>query len=327
MMHRILAVAVNRHSTPLKIANLIGTGRLHEARPFVAGLAEGLQRLGYGPNSFEIDYLEDEPQRLQAAIRAAVKGSRPKIIFPIASSALKAARAVDKDIPIIFPNISDPMEEGVVKSCARPATNVSGVRPMRRHTAPDCLELFKASAPSLKHVFALHQPGYLPSRLAMKNLRLAAKRAGVGFHPVVVKQRQDIERRLQDLMRRKAALTKGGPGREPQVGLLMIPDDLVMSEAPHIIVAMHNRGIPTFAYVVELVRPGMESALGAYGVPQHVAGEAAAHYAHKILNGAKPAHLPVKRIGGFEWVVNEGVAKALKITIPPEVLKAVDRRV
>ena len=46
---------------------------------------------------------------------------------------------------------------------------------------------------------------------------------------------------------------------------------------------------------------------------------------HKILNGADPAELPVEVNANIEFVINLKVAKALGLTIPPEVLYQADR--
>jgi putative ABC transport system substrate-binding protein len=321
MMKRILAIAVG--ATPTKdctvVRGLIKADRVKEARPYIAGLISGLERLGHKRGEdFEIDYVTCEPASLKKGVKAAIDQDKPDAIFAMSTSTLKAAMSVTKDIPIVFPSISDPMEDGVVKSNAMPGKNATGIRAMRRQTADECLELFKATVPSLRTVYALHKPNYGPATRAMTSLKRAAKRAGVKLSPVLVKSQKEIAAKL-------SALTQSGAAGKPELGVLVLPDDLVLSAWRGISELAQEKRLPTFFPVTDWVRSGSPSVLAGFGVPQAACGEQAALHMHKILQGVPAKDLPVKRAGGFEWAVNKAVAQSIGLTIPDNVLKAADR--
>jgi len=320
-MKRILAIAVG--STPTKdctvVRGLIKANRVQEVRPYIAGLIAGLERLGHKRGvDFEIDYVTCEPASLKKGVKAAIDEDKPDAIFAMSTSTLKAAMSVTKDIPIVFPSISDPMDDGVVKSCAVPGKNATGIRAMRRQTADECLELFKATVPSLRTVHALHKPNYGPATRATTDLRRAAKRAGVRFSPMVVKSQKEITAKL-------SALTQTGAAGKPELGVLVLPDDLVLSAWREIAQIGQQKRLPTFFPVTDWVRSGSPSALAGFGVPQAACGEQAALHMHKILQGVPAKDLPVRRAGGFEWAVSKAVAQSIGITIPDSAIKAADR--
>jgi putative ABC transport system substrate-binding protein len=59
----------------------------------------------------------------------------------------------------------------------------------------------------------------------------------------------------------------------------------------------------------------------AYGVDAGGVYRRGGNLVGKILDGAKPADLPVERPTRFDFVVNLKTAEALGLTIPPSVLQ------
>jgi putative ABC transport system substrate-binding protein len=320
-MHRILAIAVGQgaDTSAAAVARMvIGTKHAKEMRPYVAGLISGLEKLGLKPGTdFEIDYATGEPKSLKKLVQAAIAEHKPDAMFAMSTTAVKVAMSVSKDIPIVFPSISDPVEDGIAKSCSVPGMNATGIRSMRRQSAHEGLELFKTTVPSLRTIYGLHKPAYGPATRALTALKKAAKRAKVAFKPVIVRSHKDITKVLE-------GMSQSGPAGSPQIGVMVMPDDLVLSAWRYIAETGQEKKLPTFFPVTDWVRDG-SSALAGYGVPQHTGGEAAAAYMRKVLYGVPAKHLPIRRGGGFEWAVNRTVAKSLGLALPEHVLKAADR--
>jgi putative tryptophan/tyrosine transport system substrate-binding protein len=320
-MYRILAVAVGQGADANASAvarTVIKTPHSKEMRPYVAGLISGLEKLGLKPGTdFEIDYATAEPKTLKKLVKAAIDQHKPDAMFAMSTTAVKVAMSVSKDIPIVFPSISDPVEDGVAKSCSVPGMNATGIRSMRRQSVHEGLELFKMTVPSLKTVYGLHKPLYGPATRALAAVKKAAKKAKVAFKPVTVRSHKDIAKALD-------AISQSGAAGSPQVGVMVMPDDLVLSAWRYVAETAQEKKLPTFYPVTDWVREG-SSAFAGYGVPQHTGGEAAAAYMRKVLDGVPAKHLPIHRVGGFEWAVNRNVARALGLTIPEHVLKAADR--
>jgi putative ABC transport system substrate-binding protein len=110
-------------------------------------------------------------------------------------------------------------------------------------------------------------------------------------------------------------------GREPQGGLVVMPDFFMTTHrAPIILVAARNN-VPAVYYRSEFARDG---GLLSYGPDEVDNWRRAATYVDRILRGAKPGDLPVQFPTKFEMVVNRKSATALGLAIPPSILLRAD---
>ncbi len=308
---KILAVAVSQPGVSTRlIEGVIKNDQQREVRPFVKGLIDGLGHFDFkGGTDFDLDFLETTPPSLNRAVLDQLKSAAEQkksydVIFPIASTTLQAALSAtatlqpekpDERTPIVFPNISDPVDEGAVNSLDAPGKNATGVSLLRRQLAPECLKRFKSRVPTLRTVHVLHQAHYLPALLAKIEVQKTADALGIDLVPHIVSNEADIKAIV-------SALTQKGASGKPDVGLLLIPDDLVASQVSVIAEEARKNDIPTFSYVIEHVDPDHpdRGIHAAYGVSQATAGMAAAGYVAKIFKGKKPKELPVRQWEAFE---------------------------
>jgi putative ABC transport system substrate-binding protein len=134
---------------------------------------------------------------------------------------------------------------------------------------------------------------------------LAAQAFSLRLHSFEVTTAQDIEKALAEISKLRSS------------ALLVLLSPLV---------TLHSKRIVQLALKQHL--PGMyptrqfaeEGGLMAYGPIIGDLYRRAATYVDKILNGAKPAELPVEQPMKFELVINLKTAKQIGLTIPPNVL-------
>ncbi len=273
-------------------------------KPILCGLVTDLKaRYHHIPfTDFNIDYLQGEPGKVLAgAVQSEISRNKPDLIFTIASSARLAAKvATESDpalenIPIVFVVVSDPVDEGAVDDLNSPGENTTGVSSRLRHTVGKFFEEFLKKVPTLKNgtVVLIHQPFFPPAIRARQALRKIAKRENVAFKCFIAWDR--------DYLLNSVLPALPSTGNPPSVGLLMIPDDLVVSEGVAVISAAQGKRIPTFVQVLELVDKG---ATGGYGVPGEDVGKAAVDHVHNIVWGNfSPAGLRVEEIPDSKFIV------------------------
>src|SRR5205814_9352719 len=104
--------------------------------------------------------------------------------------------------------------------------------------------------------------------------------------------------------------------------LLVVADSALLALDARIAELALRHRLPTFSSIPEFTDAG---ALLGYGPSRRDSYRRAATYVKKVLDGAKPADLPVEQPTKFELVINLKTAKALGLEVPPTLLARADK--
>jgi putative ABC transport system substrate-binding protein len=224
--------------------------------------------------------------------------------------AIDAAKKGTRTIPIVMVSNVDPVELRMVDSFARPGGNITGLTLQSLELSGKRLELLKEIFPKLKRVALLWNLGDQSMNLITKQIQAAAPPLGVTLQPLGVRDPDDFGGIFAKI------------SQNPPDALFSIADRLITSQRKRILEFGVKSKIPTMFDSAPAVEAG---ALIAYGPSRAEVSQRAAIYVDKILKGAKPADLPVEQPTKFELVINLKTAKAIGLTIPPNVLARADR--
>ncbi len=277
----------------------------------IAGLRDGLLELGYREHEdFDLGgrFTQGTLAALPAAARQLVQYG-VDLIFTTEESPTKAAQMATTQIPIVFTTVSDPVGLGLVQSFSRPGGNITGVTELHLELGPKRLEVFREIIPGLKRALFLYDATDAYAIAEAKVFREAARRLGIEL----------VERTVRTEDEARATLAQV---RRSEVDGILAPYQVSLNIPGFILEATSQRGIPTMfdaGFYVE--RGGFAS----YGPDSYASGRRAARLVDKILKGTDPTEIPVEVNPKIEFVINLKTAKALGLTIAPEVLHQADR--
>ena len=275
-------------------------------------LRQGLRELGYveGKNIIiEWRSAEGKLDRLPALADELVR-LKADVIVTSGGQATRAAKEATKTIPIVMAQVSDPVGSGFVASLARPGGNITGLSTLAPELSGKRLELLKETVPKLSRVAVLGTSTSIGNVPQLREVDLAAGALKVKRQFLDILDPKDIE----------TAFRAANKGRAE--GVLVLAASVFVSRRTQVLDLAQKSRLPAIYYSPEFVEAG---GLMSYGVNNTDLNRRAATYVDKILKGAKPADLPVEQPIKFEFVINLKAAKAIGLTIPPEVLARADR--
>ena len=313
----LLAAPIDAEAQEAKKVARVGYFEI-EVSPGDSGLQAFLQQLrdfGYveGRN-LQIEYRDAKrnPERFPALAAELVALNVDVIVAGGGTLGALAAKKATGTIPIVFPLVGDPVEDGLVNSLARPGGNLTGSS-LLAQSVEKLLELLKLAAPAISRVALLLKPDSAPARTIADNISAAERAAqalGVRLQVVEARHPQDFDRAFSDMNKAHAD------------GLVVLATPVFATASRRLAdVAIANR-LPTMFSLREFVVVG---GLMSYGPSRAELFRRTASYVDKILKGAKPGDLPVEQPSKFELVINLKTAKVLGLTIPPSLLQRADQ--
>jgi putative ABC transport system substrate-binding protein len=236
-------------------------------------------------------------------------GLQPDIIVASTTPVTAALQRETRTIPIVFMNVGDPIVSGIVAALNRPGGNITGFALYETPLGGKWLELLLEIVPGLKRAAIMFNPETAPVSVYMPSFETAARSLKVV--PIAARVHDDAEIETAII-----AL-----GREPGGGLVVMGDAFTVEHRVPIISAAARNNVPAVYPLSQFVKDG---GLLSYGVDQVDIFRRAATYVDRVLRGAKPSELPVQFSTKFELVINVKTAKALGLTIPPNLLALAD---
>jgi putative tryptophan/tyrosine transport system substrate-binding protein len=232
---------------------------------------------------------------------------RVAVIFTHGSvPAALAAIAATQALPIVFMIGADPVRIGLVASLARPGGNITGVTVFAAEVTLKRLALLHELVPAATTIAYLYNPANLGNPGVLDE---PANRLGVRLLGLPAANPSEIERAFAILNERRAD------------ALFMAADTSFTAQRAQIVALAARYRVPASYSRREFIEAG---GLMSYGTNFSDAYRLAGVYVGRILNGEKPGDLPVQRLTKFEMVVNLKTAKALGLTIPPNLLALAD---
>ena len=220
-----------------------------------------------------------------------------------------AAKAATMTIPIVFGVTEDPVPYGLVASHSRPGGNATGVNFLITELGSKQLGLLHELIPAAARVGLLVNPKSLLTERTMRDVTTASSAIGLQVDVVQASDSREIESVFKTLVHNKAD------------ALLVGPDAFFVSRRLQLAILAARHALPAVYNVREYAEAG---GLMSYGTNVRDAYREIGVYVGRILKGATPADLPVVQSSKFELVINLLTARALGLTVPPNLLARAD---
>jgi putative ABC transport system substrate-binding protein len=305
-------LAARAQQPALPVIGFLHAGSPDENVKRLAAFRKGLADAGFveGKNvAIEYRWASGKNDQLPAMAADLIRHKVAVITTPGSTAASVVAKAATTAVPIVFSSGTDPVALGLVASLNRPGGNVTGITSLNAELAAKRLGLLHDLVPSASRYFTLVKPTSELAAPFLSDLRSASASSGIQVEVLNANTAGEIDRAFAGLPQ--------APGNVMVFG----PEGFFYIHRAHIAELALRHALPTFFDVRDYVDAG---GLASYGSDYSNVMELTGNYVARVLNGEKPADLPVQQATKFELVLNLKTAKALGIEVPPKLLATAD---
>jgi putative tryptophan/tyrosine transport system substrate-binding protein len=305
--------AARAQQPAMPVVGVIDGGSADASARWVISFRKGLNETGYieGKNvTVEYHWLEGQYDHLPGLMADLVRRRVAVIATPASPPAALAAKAATATIPIVFGVGDDPVKLGLVASLARPGGNATGINFFQQEVVAKRLRLLHDLMPKAVRVAVLVNPGNASiAESTLRDVQQAAPTLGLQIQILKASTIGEIDAAFATL------------AREHPDALFVAPDVFFASRRVQFATLAARDRIPAAYTNPDYIAAG---GLMSYGTDVADAYHQVAVYTGSIINGAKPADLPVVQSTKFVFAINLQTARALGIEVPPGLLAIAD---
>jgi putative tryptophan/tyrosine transport system substrate-binding protein len=274
-------------------------------------LLGGLRDLGYveGQNlAIQYRFMLGQSKSYDE-LAAELARSAPDAMVVVGTPPALAAKRQTTSIPIIMGPAADPLRSGLVASLSRPGGNVTGVSLYGSEMVRKRMEIFKEAVIGIQRIAVLANAENPLHRFLWDDLQPIGPALGLQFRLLVVSG-------LDNFPAVFATMKQDGFD-----AMTLLTDAQFFSARRQISNLAATHRLPAMYESRESVADG---GLISYGASISDLTRRTAVFVVKVINGAKPADLPIEQPTKFELVINLKTAKALGLDIPAAMLARAD---
>ena len=295
----------------MPVIGFLRSSSIERSAHLMTAFRQGLKEAGYSEGqNVAIEYRSAEGQYDQLPALAAdlVRRQVTVIVATGGSAPALAAKAASSTIPIVFTG-EDPVKASLVVSLNQPGGNATGVSTLATAIGSKRLGLLSELVLNAKTIAVLNNPNGLDVERHLQDVQSAARSLGQQIRVLNVTDEGEIDAVFESL------------ARERPDALLVNPDPFMNSRREQIVALANHYKLPAFYQWREYAEAG---GLVSYGPSHTEPYRLVGIYTGRILNGARPADLPVIQSTKFELVINLRTAKRIGLEIPPTLLARAD---